>query len=119
MNVETKQEVTIARLEGSLDLAAYERLHGPLHALFDENAAKVIVDLRKVHFIDSIGWGLLLSVLHQARRMGGHLKLLHMSEHLGTVFTLLTLERVFEVFDDEETALKSYRPLRRSGMDEL
>lgn len=113
MNVEKKQDVIIARLEGRLDLAAYERLRGPLHALFDENAAKVIFDLRKVNFVDSIGWGLLLSVLQRARRTGGHLKLLNMSEHLGTVFTLLTLERVFEVFDDEETALKSYRALRR------
>lgn len=110
MNVETKDGITLVRLEGELGLAAYEELRAPLHALFDKRGAKVILDLSRVTFIDSIGWGLLLSVLHQARRRDGDLKLLCLPVHLTVVFLALTLERVFEVFDDEEMAIKSYRP---------
>lgn len=110
MIVETKDGVTLARLAGPLNLAAYERLREPLHALFDSPGAKVILDLRQVTLVDSAGWGLLLSLLHCARQQGGRLRLLHLSEHLSTVFLALTLERVFEVFDDEETAVRSFRP---------
>jgi anti-sigma B factor antagonist len=116
MNVETREGVTIARLERALDLEGYESLRGPLHALFDRPSAKVILDLDKVSFIDSAGWGLLLSVLHRAHRQGGQLKLLHMSEPLAMVFLELRLERVFDVFDNEQSAIKSYRVLCDEAM---
>lgn len=109
MNVETRDGVTIARLDDALGFEAYETLRGPLHALFDQVGARVILDLRKVSRVDSAGWGLLLSVLRRARQQHGQLRLLHLSEHLAVVFIELTLERVFEVFDHEETALLSFR----------
>lgn len=118
MNVETKDGITIVRLEGELNLAAYERLRAPLHALYDQHGAKVILDLARVSFIGSVGWGLLLSVLHRSRRQGGQLKLLYLPEHLTVVFLVLSLERVFEVFDDEEIALKSYRPNLHEALEQ-
>jgi anti-anti-sigma factor len=109
MNVENKDGVTVARLEGSLDLAAHETLLEPLAALFDEPGAKVILDLRRVTSIDSAGWALLLSVLHRSNEKEGHLRLLNLSDQLASFFVILNLERIFQVFDDEETALRSFR----------
>jgi len=109
MDVERKEGVTVARLEGSLDLASHEALREPLRALFDEAGTRVILDLRRVALIDSAGWGLLLSVLHRAKENDGRLVLLNLSEQLASLFLILNLERIFEVFDDEDAALRSFR----------
>ena len=109
MDVETKDGVMIVRLEGALDLASHERLQESLGALFDEPGAKVILDLRRVALIDSAGWGLLLSVLHRSKENQGRLRLLNLSERVASLFLVLNLERIFEVFDDEESAIRSFR----------
>jgi anti-anti-sigma factor len=109
MDVEERDGITIARLRGALDLEAHGRLREPLAALFDKSGSKVILDLRRVTLIDSAGWGLLLSVLHRAKENEGRLCLLNLSEQLASLFLILNLERIFEVFDDEESAVRSFR----------
>ena len=117
MNVETKDGVTVARLEGSLTLASHERLHGFLSGLFDNRGARVLLDLGGVTFIDSAGWGLLLSALHRSKEQEGRLRLVNLSDHLAGLFLTLNLERVFEVFDDEDTALRSFRVWFEESME--
>jgi len=117
MNVETKDGVTVARLEGSLTLASHEELHGAISGLFDSRGAKVLLDLGRVTFIDSAGWGLLLSALRRSKEQEGRLKLMNLSDHLAGLFLTLNLERVFEVFDDEQTALRSFRVWFKESME--
>ena len=66
---------------------------------------RVVVDLGNVEFIDSSGLGALISSLKVLRGNGGDLVLCSMSSQVHTVFEITRLLRVFEVFNDVETAL--------------
>jgi anti-sigma B factor antagonist len=70
---------------------------------------KVVLNLHDVNHIDSGGMGTLVSIYTTARNSGGTIKLAKLSQRVGDLLHLTKLFTVFEVFDDEEAAAKSFR----------
>jgi len=69
----------------------------------------VVLNLHEVNYIDSGGLGTLVSLYTTARNAGGAVKLACLSRRVGDLLQLTKLLTVFEVFDDEETAAKSFK----------
>jgi anti-sigma B factor antagonist len=69
---------------------------------------KIVVDLCHVSFIDSAGMGMLVSRRRAAVQAGGDLKLLHVTGRCQRVISLMRLTSVFEMFEDEEAAIRSF-----------
>jgi anti-sigma B factor antagonist len=70
---------------------------------------KVVMNLREVSYIDSGGLGTLVSLYTTARNAGGAVKLASLSRHVADLLHLTKLFTIFEVFDDEETAARSFQ----------
>ncbi len=70
---------------------------------------KVVLNLREVNFIDSGGLGTLVSLYTTARNAGGALKLASLSQRVGDLLQVTKLVTIFEVFDDEQAAVKSFK----------
>ena len=68
----------------------------------------VVMNLREVNYIDSGGLGTLVSLYTSARSAGGAVKLASLSQRVGDLLQVTKLLTIFEVFDDEETAAKSF-----------
>jgi anti-sigma B factor antagonist len=102
-------DVTILDLTGEMllddgDLAFRKRIH----ELMDRGLVKVVLDLRGVTHIDSSGVGMLVAKLKTLKGKGGDLKLLRLSRRAQNLLGMLKLLMVFEVFDDEATAVRSF-----------
>ena len=69
---------------------------------------KLLIDMDNVPYIDSTGVGFLVSSHTSITQDGGHLKLLKVKPKILEVFKLMNLLRIFEIFDDEDTAMKSF-----------
>src|SRR5208283_5875389 len=69
----------------------------------------VVMNLREVNYIDSGGLGTLVSLFTTARNAGGAVKLARLSQRVGDLLQVTKLLTIFEVFDDEETAAKSFK----------
>ncbi|MGA2979726.1 MAG: STAS domain-containing protein [Terriglobales bacterium] len=69
---------------------------------------KVVMNLCEVNYIDSGGLGTLVSLFTTARNAGGAVKLARLSQRVGDLLQITKLLTIFEVFDDEETAAKSF-----------
>ncbi|MGA7291636.1 MAG: STAS domain-containing protein [Terriglobales bacterium] len=69
---------------------------------------KVVLNLREVNFLDSGGLGTLVSLYTTARNAGGAVKLASLSQRVGDLLQLTKLLTIFEVFDDEDKAVKSF-----------
>ena len=65
----------------------------------------VIVDLDPITFIDSSGFGMLISLLKQVRSAGGRLILSGVHADVSDLMELLQLTQVFERVDTVEKAL--------------
>jgi len=73
-----------------------------------EESKKIILELSRVRFIDSYGCRILLSCFRQAKSSGGDLKICRVQETVGTVFELVWLDRVIDVFESREEAVKAF-----------
>ena len=67
----------------------------------------IVLDMSKVTFIDSAGLGALLSAMKQITAIGGSLRLAGLNNDVLTLFRLVRMNRVFEIFDTIEEAIAS------------
>jgi anti-sigma B factor antagonist len=102
-------EVTVLVLTGQMllddgDLAFGKRIR----ELVERGRAKVVLDLGGVTYIDSSGVGMVVAKLKTLKEKGGDMKLLHLSRRTESLLGMLKLLIVFETFDDEAAAVRSF-----------
>ena len=105
-------DVTILDLRGRLvfdegDVSCAERID----RLIREERIQIVVNLQDVSYIDSAGVGALVSKYVTLRKRGGNLKLLCLSERVRHVISIAQLLGVFESFESEELAVRSFAPV--------
>ncbi|MGA2720425.1 MAG: STAS domain-containing protein [Candidatus Acidiferrales bacterium] len=69
----------------------------------------IVMNLREVNYIDSGGLGTLVSLFTSARNAGGAVKLASLSQRVGDLLQVTKLLTIFEVFDNEEAAARSFK----------
>jgi anti-sigma B factor antagonist len=72
----------------------------------------LILNMQRVHFVDSTGLGILVLGHSTMKEAGGALKLLNLSKRAAELLILTKLSTVFEMFDDEQAAINSFFPDR-------
>ncbi len=73
------------------------------------NDVKLVLDFSRVDFIDSTGLGALVSCLRQAHAVGGGIKLAGLTAPARVLFELVRMHQIFEVFNNTDEAILSYR----------
>ena len=69
---------------------------------------KILLNLSEVSYIDSSGIGEMVSGFTNVTNHGGQLKLLGLSKKVKDLLQITKLYTVFEVFDDEAAAVRSF-----------
>jgi anti-sigma B factor antagonist len=67
----------------------------------------VVVDLTGVEFLDSAGVGVLVGLFKNSRLRGGRARFCGVTPGVRTVLELIQLDRIFEIYDDVEEAVRS------------
>lgn len=109
-------DVTILDLHGRLvlddgDTSCVERID----ALVRQNRVRIVLNLEDVTYIDSAGVGLIVSKYVSLRKRGGDLKLLRLSHRVRRVISIARLLAVFEAFESEDLAIKSFDSLHHTA----
>ena len=99
----------IVNPQGRLDAFRAPAARQQLDQLIDGGATNFIVDLSETLFLDSAGMAVLVSLLKRARQAGGTVKLVWpKQEAVQRTLSLTRFDRVFEMVDSVEKALKSF-----------
>jgi anti-sigma B factor antagonist len=69
---------------------------------------QIVINLAGVNYIDSGGLGTLVGLYTSARGAGGVIKLANLTNRVGELLQVTKLLTVFEVFDNEAQAAKSF-----------
>lgn len=101
-------DVTVLDLQGHLVLDETEQFRRRVEDLVQKRRLKILLNLEDVTYIDSAGVGMLVGKYLSVRRMGGDVKLLHLSRRSYRVMTITRLLSVFESFDAEDQAIASF-----------
>ncbi len=75
----------------------------------EQGYKNILLNLRDVRHIDSAGVGELMSCYTSVRNRGGQLKLMNLSKNVHNLLQITKLYTIFEVEDDEPTAVASFR----------
>ena len=70
---------------------------------------KILLNLGGVGYVDSSGIGELVSSYTTIGREGGQLKLLNLTQKIQDLLGITKLLTVFDTYDDEATALNSFK----------
>jgi anti-sigma B factor antagonist len=92
-------------LRGELDLAHAYTFDEELRAVEQTRPACVVIDLRKLTFLDSCGLARLLAARRRARRLGHRLVLVRGSATIQRLFALAAVDEAFEMVTDLPVAL--------------
>ena len=101
--------VTIVDLSGRITLGEGSViLRDTVRELIGKGNKKILLNLGDVNYIDSSGIGELVSAFTTVRNQGGELKLLNLTKKVHDLLQITKLYTVFDVKDDEATAVKSF-----------
>jgi anti-sigma B factor antagonist len=81
-------------------------------SLRSRQQSRVILNLKQLDYIDSTGLGTMVIGHSTASDAGGNVKLVNLSKRSAQLLILTKLATVFEIFDDEQTAINSFFPDR-------
>jgi len=105
-----KGNVIIFDIEG--EIRRSDRSETTVHEMvknrLESGTRNILFNFEKVEFVDSFGVGEILASYISTQNLGGKLKLARISKKLYLVFQVTMLTKVFEIFDSEESALKSF-----------
>ncbi len=102
-------DVTILDLKGKMTLGdGDELLRGKINGLLQAGQKKLVLNLGDVPYIDSAGLGEVVRTYTTVSRQGGALKLLNLTKRIQDLLAITKLLTVFETFDTEAEAVKSF-----------
>ena len=105
----TVDGVEIIKLEGKITIGAGDQqLREVITNALNGGKNKVLLDMSGVTTIDSSGIGELVGSYTTVTNRGGKLKLLHLPAKLNELLHVTQLITVFEVYESEQEALKSF-----------
>jgi anti-sigma B factor antagonist len=86
-----------------------EEIRDEISKVFQNGSSKVIINLKNVNYIDSTGFGFLLSSMKSARHNFCALKLASPEPAVMEVLKTLCLDTVFDIYDDLDECVRSLR----------
>ena len=102
-------EVMILDLKGKITLGeGDELLKDKVNSVVNQGHRKMVLNLAQVPYLDSAGLGEVVRAYTTVSRQGGNLKLLNLTKRITDLLSITKLLTVFETFDSESEAVKSF-----------
>jgi len=108
VKIQTKsadQGVEIINIECDLDFHSSPDLRAELTKLVDRQVSKILIDLKKVNYIDSSGLATFVELFQKMKRYGGQLILFNLSQGVRSVFEIAKLDSIFKLANDQNEAM--------------
>ncbi len=100
----------VVELDGELDLESSPVFRTVVEEKLNQYDCikHLILDLKKVNFIDSSGLGVILGRFKRLSQQGGKLSAVNVSDQIRRIFELSGLLRIMEIHEDRQQALNRF-----------
>jgi anti-sigma B factor antagonist len=100
--------IGIIHVKGRIDAGNVSELKTNLNQWLNETN-QFLFDLSEVDFIDSTGLGGIVACLKYISEANGVMKIANLQTKPRMIFEITRAYKIFDIFDDVETALKSFQ----------
>ena len=105
--------VSVIELKGYLDAHTAPDLETAFQKLLTEKKYNVVVNCRDLSYISSAGLGVFMAYVEDIRKNMGDIKLTNMSPKVYNVFDLSGFPILYEIFKDEQEAVKRFNEVKK------
>lgn len=105
IHMKEEKEIRILEVSGEIDFHSSQELREKFRQVLEKNCPKLLVNLKKVTYIDSSGLATFVEALQKMGRTGGKLILAGLTPAVRGVFEIAKLDSIFVLEDSEEKAL--------------
>lgn len=102
-------EIKELKVVGELDALVAPKLKERITKLVEGDSTKFIIDFEEVTHINSLAMGILRGKLKIVKEMGGDIKLIKLNEHIKTIFEMIGLDEIFEIYETEDEAVANFK----------
>lgn len=103
-------DVTILDVTGRITADEGDvQLKDKINSLVNQKRTKILLNLGGVGFVDSTGLGQIVASFTSVSNNQGKMKLLGVTKRLNDLLIITKLTNVFDTFDDESEAIKSFQ----------
>ena len=103
------EDITVLDLRGEITADDGDLVLGRrVDELIKKGHVRIVLNLADVTYIDSSGVGMMVAESKAVYGQGGVMKLAHLSARSHHLLAMLKLKLVFEIFDDEASAIRSF-----------
>jgi anti-sigma B factor antagonist len=106
-NIIPQDKATMVEIFGEIDMYSSPEVRKVLLQLVDNKTAAIIINFQDVVYIDSSGIATLVEGLQEVEKYNGKFMLTNLSDKVMDVFELSRLDKVFDIYESLEEALKS------------
>ncbi len=104
-----KGDVTILSVKGNLVRKEdMDRLNTYVMSVVEKNGPKIILDLKHVSMISSLGIGGIIRSMRMVREKKGDVKLTSVNASVRKVFDITKLNEVIDIHESAENAIKAF-----------
>ena len=102
------RNIAVLSLDGYVDSATSLNMDEAIDSILRQGVYCIVVDLTKVGYISSAGWGVFISKIKDIRENGGGLKIAGMRPDVRDVFDLLGFGHIIEAHENVEEAVGAF-----------
>lgn len=102
-------DIKVLKVIGELDALVAPKLKEKITKLVDGDTTKFIIDFEEVTHINSLAMGILRGKLKVVKDMDGDIKLVKLNEHIKSIFEMIGLDEIFEIYETEDDAVASFK----------
>ncbi|MGL6065309.1 MAG: STAS domain-containing protein [Fusobacteriaceae bacterium] len=102
-------DIKVIKIIGELDALVAPKLKDRIAKLVEADTINFIIDFEELVHINSLAMGILRGKLRIVKEAGGDIKLIKLNNHIKTIFEMIGLDEIFEIFETEEEAVKSFK----------
>lgn len=113
--MEKKQgRVRILSIKGKLvSQNETNKLNEKINELVENDASQIVLDLKQVSWLASLGIGAIMRNLLKVRKTGGDLRLTGLSEKVKSLFSITKLIGVIQIYDTVNEAVESFNETQK------
>ena len=98
----TVDDVRVIKVCGELDALVAPKLKERIAKQIELDINKFVIDFSDLVHINSLAMGILRGKLRVVRDLGGDIKLVGLNDHIKTIFEMIGLDELFDIYNTEE-----------------
>ncbi len=106
--VGARRDVVMLSVTGYVDTMTCSILLNKITESLNAGSLHIIIDMSRVNYVSSAGWGVFVGEIKGIRERGGDLKLVQMTPEVYDVFEMLEFNRILAHYDSIEEAINDF-----------